>query len=86
MKTCDLSQHFFNATVLPRMPGIDTFKIKKNSEMAKVQRALDQAGVTSYAGRGHIFDGNANQKQTAQLKKQGVDISSKLLRCSARKP
>ncbi len=87
MNTCDLSQQFFNAALLPRTPGIDNFKIKKDSEMDKIVRKLENAGVACYKGRASVFVGNSNKKQEAELKKQGIDISSqKLLRCSARKP
>lgn len=85
MQTCDLSQKWATAAVMPRLPSIEPVPMKPDSSMAKLQKAFNAVGLPFFTGRAHLFVCTPSEDQAIQLKKQGIDvITQKTFTCSPR--
>lgn len=80
-----LTTQFFDASKLPAEPAIPEFKVQPKSQMAKLQSAFAQAGVTFHTGRKSVFMAAPTNDQKMKLRKQGIDPFVCQKKCSPRR-
>ena len=80
-----LTQQFFNAATLPKEPAIAEFAVRRNSSMNKLQQAFGAVGLTFSTGKKTLFTAEPTAQQKRDLKAQGIEMHSRLHKCSPRR-
>jgi hypothetical protein len=81
-----LVSRFFDPELLPAEPAIAEFKIRPNSQMAKMQSIFINAGVTFFTGKKSLFMSPPTHDQKIKLRREGIDPYTCQKKCSPRRP